>query len=89
NWGLAERIKKFNENTDKNRFTNAIEQHRFLNKLKVSEFKWMYQYSKCIPQESLRNLDTAFKNFWQNQKQRKTGKTTHYVGFPKFKKKGK
>ncbi|MHA2370651.1 MAG: RNA-guided endonuclease InsQ/TnpB family protein, partial [Candidatus Hodarchaeales archaeon] len=30
----------------------------------------------------------AFQNFYQNQKARKAGKTTRYVGFPKFKKKG-
>ncbi len=89
NWGLAERIKRFNGKTGKDRFTNAIEQHRALNKLKKNDFGWMYDYSKCIPQESLRNLDTSFKNFRENRKDRNTGKTTRYVGFPKFKKKGK
>jgi putative transposase len=43
----------------------------------------MYNYSKCIPQEALRDLDQAFKNF-------KTGrKTGRKVGFPKFKKKNR
>ncbi|MFX1512073.1 MAG: RNA-guided endonuclease InsQ/TnpB family protein [Promethearchaeota archaeon] len=89
NWGLTERIKKFNEKTDNTRFTNAIELHRELNKLKKTDFEWMYQYSKCIPQESLRDQDRAFKHFWENRKDRKRGKTKRYVGFPKFKKKGK
>ncbi len=89
NWGLAERIKKIKENTNKKRFTNAIELHRELNQLKKTEFEWMYHYSKCIPQESLRDQDTAFKNFRENRKARKAGKTKRYVGFPKFKKKGK
>jgi len=49
----------------------------------------MYQYSKCIPQESLRDLERAFKNFQQNWKARQAGQTRRYVGFPKFKKKGR
>lgn len=43
----------------------------------------MYSYSKCIPQEALRDLDKAFKRFFN---ERKSG---NKVGFPKFKKKFK
>lgn len=82
NWALAQRIKLFEENDGKDRFTNAITQHRQLNALKREEFPWMYDVSKCAPQEALRNLDKAFTNFWRG---RKSGKV---VGFPKFKKKG-
>lgn len=46
-----------------------------------SEVPWMYECSKCSPQEALRNLDRAFDNFW---KARKAGRK---VGFPKFKSK--
>jgi putative transposase len=42
----------------------------------------MYQSSKCAPQEALRDLHTAFKNFYRG---RKKGKK---VGFPRFKRKG-
>ncbi|MBA7689239.1 hypothetical protein ES703_97743 [subsurface metagenome] len=42
----------------------------------------MYEVSKCAPQESLRDLDRAFKNFFRSLK---SGKRT---GFPRFKKKG-
>jgi len=42
----------------------------------------MYEVSKCAPQESLRDLDRAFKNFFRLLK---SGKRT---GFPRFKKKG-
>ncbi|MFX1512111.1 MAG: RNA-guided endonuclease InsQ/TnpB family protein [Promethearchaeota archaeon] len=89
NWGLAERLKKLTEKAPHDRFTTAIEQHRVLNKLKKTELGWLYQYSKCIPQESLRDLERAFTHFWENWKERKAGQTTRYVGFPKFKKKGK
>ncbi|MFX1512523.1 MAG: hypothetical protein ACFFCQ_08050 [Promethearchaeota archaeon] len=72
------------EKAPQDRFTTAMEQHRVLNKLKKTELAWMYQYSKCIPQESLRDLERAFTHFWENWKEWKAGKTTRYVGFPKF-----
>ena len=37
----------------------------------------MYEVSKCAPQEALRDLDKAFKNFFEGR-----------TNFPKFKKKG-
>ena len=55
---------------------NAIELHRRLNAIKPTELPWMYEVSKCSPQEALRNLDRAFDNFFK-----KRGK------FPKFKSK--
>ncbi len=82
NWGLARRIAQFNENEGKAKFVGLFEQHRQLNVLKQSEFPWMYEVSKCAPQEALRNLDRAFTNFWRA---RKVGRK---VGFPKFKKRG-
>jgi putative transposase len=80
NWGLAQRIELYK--TDK-KSTNAIEQHRELCKIKKDQFLWMYQVSKCAPQEALRNLDTAFKNFFRRIKQGQK------PGFPKFKSKHK
>jgi putative transposase len=59
-----------------------MKQHKLLNSLKKTQFPWMYQCSKCAPQESLRNLNRAFKNFYRGLK---TGKK---VGFPRFKRKG-
>ena len=78
NWGLARRIALYQQ-TGKS--TNAIEQHRALNALKKTEYPWMYEISKCAPQEALRDLDRAFRNFFR-------GKEGHKVGFPRFKKKG-
>ena len=54
NWGLKQRIELYEKNQTP---TNAIEQHRLLNSLKPTEFPWMYEVSKCAPQEALRNLD--------------------------------
>ncbi len=83
NWGLEERIKRFNSEKGKDRFTNYFRQHRELNRRKRYHYPWMYEVSKCAPQEALRDLHKAFANFWRG---RKKGKK---VGFPKFKKKGR
>jgi len=82
NWGLAYRIKLFETKEGKERFTSAVAQHKVLNALKAVEYPWMYEVSKCSPQEALRDLEKAFKNFWAG---RKAGRN---VGFPQFKKKG-
>ncbi len=74
NWGLAERIRLWEQEGKR---TDAIEQHRELNRLKKTDFPWMYEVSKCAPQEALRDLDKAFKNFYEGR-----------ANFPKFKKKG-
>ncbi len=42
----------------------------------------MYECSKCAPQEALRNLGRAFKNFYRGLKEGKS------IGFPRFKNKG-
>ncbi len=79
NWGLQKRIDLFKQ---ERKSTNAIEQHRLLNSLKTTEFPWMYEVSKCAPQEALRDLDSAFQNFFRGIKQ------GQQVGFPSFKHKG-
>jgi len=61
NWALGRRIEEYKP-TGKS--SNVIEQHRQLNALKSTEFPWMYEVSKCAPQEALRDLDKAFRNFF-------------------------
>jgi putative transposase len=80
NWSLARRIERFKTQEGKNKFTDAMKEHKDLVLLKKTESPWMCEVSKCAPQEALRNLDKAFKSFWSR---RKDG-----VGFPKFKKRG-
>jgi putative transposase len=80
NLALDERIKKYNE--DKTTLT-AIDQHKSLCARKKEEFPWMYEVSKCAPQEAIRDLDSAFKNFFRGIKKGQK------VGFPKFKSKHK
>jgi putative transposase len=66
NWGLARKRAAY-EATGKS--PGAIELHRQLNELKklpVEEggVPWMYEVSKCAPQEALRDLDAALKRFF-------------------------
>ena len=82
NWGLDQRIKQYKNNQGNDRFNNAMKQHKHLNSLKKDQFPWMYETSKCAPQEALRDLQRAFKNFYQGVK---SGKD---VGFPRFKRRG-
>jgi len=83
NWGLEKRIARYKNNQGDNRFTDAMKQHKQLNSLKKSQFPWMYECSKCAPQEALRNLHQAFKNFYRGLK---SGKKK--AGFPRFKRRG-
>jgi putative transposase len=39
--------------------------------LKKTDYPWMYDVSKCAPQEALRDLEKAFKNFFNNVKKKK------------------
>lgn len=76
NWGLN----RVQEKTSK---PNAMQLHRELNARKKDDFPWMYEVSKCAMQESLRDLEKAFKNFFHGCKESKK------IGFPKFKSKSK
>lgn len=82
NWGLRRKIDAY-EATGKS--PTAIGLHRELNALKKTELAWMYEVSKCAPQEALRNLDRAFANFFRRVKQKKQGRLSGPVGFPRFK----
>src|SRR5438105_15103297 len=64
-----------------------MELHRRLNALKRTDFSWMYDSSKCAPQEALRNLDRAFENFFRKCKLKKQKRHKGSVGFPRYKKK--
>jgi putative transposase len=57
NWGLARKQEAYRA-TGKS--PSAIDLHRELNALKQTAVPWMYEVSKCAPQEALRNLDAAF-----------------------------
>jgi putative transposase len=73
NWGLNQKKIAINNKT---KIPNLFELQRCLTTLKQTELSWMYEVSKCSPQEALRNLDKAFDNFFKKRSK-----------FPKFKSK--
>ncbi|MGD9394816.1 MAG: RNA-guided endonuclease TnpB family protein [Candidatus Thorarchaeota archaeon] len=75
-------MNRYRNNQGNDRFTDAMKQHKLLNSLKKDQFSWMYETSKCAPQEALRDLHRAFQNFYRGFK---SGKR---VGFPRFKRRG-
>ena len=77
NWRLHRKISQYQQTKTA---PSAIDLHRELNTLKPIAFPWMYQVSKCAPQEALRDLDRAFTNFFRRLKQGQKK-----AGFPKFK----
>ncbi len=86
NWALAKKQEAYKAGQ---KVPSAIDLHRELNKLKKTELSWMYGVSKCAPQEALRNLDTAYDNFFRKVKLKKAGKHKGKSGFPKFKSRNK
>lgn len=86
NWGLA-RSQEAYRTTGKR--PTAIDLHKQLNALKPTDFPWMYEVSKCAMQEALRDLNTAYRNFFRRVALKKQGLWRGKLGFPKMKKKSK
>jgi putative transposase len=76
NWGLSVCLQAL-ENQEK--IPSAIDLHKKLVAEVKSIYDWYYEVSKCAPQEALRHLYTAFKNWWVHK----------HCQCPVFKKKGK
>ncbi|TLX94171.1 MAG: transposase [Thaumarchaeota archaeon] len=77
NWGLEwkSNVHEYNQLPHPRLKTpTAVDLHRELNRLKEGKLSWMYEVSKCAPQEALRDLDAAFSNFF-----------AHRAGPPNFK----
>jgi putative transposase len=79
NWGLARKQESYRV-TGKS--PSAMELHRELNARKQTDAPWMYEVSKCAPQEALRNLDTAFAHYFRRCQLKKQGKLRGKVGYP-------
>src|SRR5260221_7288910 len=83
NWGLQRKMEDY-EKTGKSPQAKAL--HRELNRLKKTDpaeggVPWMYELSKCAPQEALRDLDLAFMHFFRRVREGQK------PGFPRFKSK--
>jgi len=62
NWGLEIRRQAWEHGRQSE---NAVTLHKLLNSLKAEHYAWLYEISKCAPQEALRDLDAAYKNWWR------------------------
>jgi len=71
NWGLARKQESYHATGTS---PSAMDLHRELNALKQTEVPWMYEVSKCAPQEALRNLDSAFSHFFRRCQLKQQGK---------------
>jgi len=75
NWGLATCFQALEKGE---KLPTSIDLHKKLVAEVKSVYSWYYEVSKCSPQQALRNLSTAFKNWWVHKHTKR----------PKFKKKG-
>lgn len=65
---------------------SAMELHRMWNAYKQEHAPWAYEVSKCTGQEALRDLRTAFDNFFASRSGKRQGPK---MGFPRYRKKGR
>jgi putative transposase len=82
NWGLARKQEAYRAI---GKSPSAVDLHRELNTLKQTDVPWLYEVSKCAPQEALRNLDTAFAHFFRRIQLKKQGKLRGKLGYPQRK----
>src|SRR5215475_8688860 len=82
NWGLARKQEAYRKTGT---MPSAIDLHRHLNALKQTTIPWMYEVSKCAPQEALRNLDSAFAHFFRRVRLKQQGKLRGKLGYPQRK----
>ena len=82
NWGLARKQEAYRTT---GRSPSAIDLHRELNALKQTAVPWMYEVSKCAPQEALRKLDNAFAHFFRRATLKQQGKLRGKLGYPRRK----
>jgi putative transposase len=86
-WGLARKQEDYRA---RGKSPSAMDLHRELNALNQTEVPWLYEVSKCAPQEALRNLDSAFSHFFRRCQLKQHGRLKGKVGYPqrKTKKRG-
>jgi len=73
NWGLAEWKRQYEVGLK----PTALAVKKAFNAIKPIEFPWVFDVTKCAPEQAFTDLGTAFKRFFK-----------HQAKYPKFKKKG-
>ena len=86
NWALAEWQRQFAAGEK----PSEIALRKALNAVKGEQFPWMSDVTKNAPQQAIKNLGTAYANFFGDlKKYRRKGIPWKRVRVPKFKKKGR
>ena len=70
NWGLQRKEETYLFNQLPHppvKTPTAMDLHREINVRKKRNLRWMYESSKCAPQEALRDLDRAYRNFFEGR----------------------
>lgn len=74
NWAVAEWKRQYEAGLK----PNEAKLRRELNAIKRSQFPWMLDVTKAVPQHAIKNVGKAFKAFFENQ-----------GAYPRYKKKGR
>ena len=77
NWGLAKNTAAYEKNE---KLLNSRQLDKELTILKESDYPWFYESSRTAPENALKDLEQAYKNFFRRCKEGAKEK-----GFPKFK----
>ncbi|MCC5610895.1 transposase [Nostoc sp. CHAB 5834] len=87
NWALSEWQRQYEAHLADPSFPKPSEGalRRQLNAIKREQFPWMLEVTKCAPQEAIRALGVAYKNWWASLSGKRKGPK---VKAPTFKKKG-
>ena len=69
NWALAEWQRQYNEWREYRCGPRPSEAslRRQLNEIKVTDFPWMLEVTKNAPQQAIKNVGAAFKNFFEGR----------------------
>lgn len=86
NWGLARKQHAYQCG---HKIPTAVDLSKELNALKARDYPWMYEVSKCAPQEALRDLDAAYTHAYRRLREKKAGRSSVKVGWPRFKARNK
>ncbi len=86
NYGLARKQEAY-KSGEKTPYSQHLQKE--LTARKHDDLDWLSHVSKWIVQNSLRDLDTAFENFYRKCTLKKEGKWRGKCGYPKFKSKHK
>ena len=68
NWGLQKCKDRYEQD---GKIYSAIDLHKEIVQMKhTEEYKWLQEVTKCSPQEALRDLEKAYKNFFRSIKKK-------------------